>query len=60
MSGNIVQLHPELPTDEPVMVLIDANVRAVKLFKALAEAGFAFTFDHVAGVLRISERSVLQ
>lgn len=46
-----------LPADEPVTVLIDANVKAVKLFKALAEGGFVFTFDRHVAVLRISESS---
>lgn len=47
---------PLPPAHEPVQVLIDGTVKAVVLFKALAEAGFTFTYDARLGVLRISER----
>lgn len=55
-TDNVVPLAPPLPSNEPVVILLDANVKAVKLFKALAEAGFVFTFDRGLEVLRISER----
>lgn len=47
---------PALPQDESFTVLLDGNVRWVKLCKGLAEAGFTVTFDAAAAVLRISER----
>jgi hypothetical protein len=54
--SNVIPLHPPAPFDEPVEILLDGNVKAVKLFKALAEAGFTFTFDRGLQVMRISER----
>lgn len=54
MSNNVIPL--QIPTDEPVTILLDANVKFLKLARALAEAGFVFTFDRRAEVLRISER----
>lgn len=54
--SNVTPLNP-LPPYEPVEILLDANVKAVKLFKALAAAGFVFTFDRGLEVLRISERA---
>lgn len=57
MSVVIPFTPTEVATLEPTQILLDGNVKVVKLFKALAEAGFAFTFDRHLDVLRISERS---
>ena len=55
--SNIIPLPQPDALMEPTQILLDGNVRVVKLFKALAAAGFVFTFDRRLEVLRISEGS---
>ena len=55
--SNVIPMPQPDALMEPTQILLDGNVRLVKLFKALAEAGFVFTFDRRLEVLRISERN---